>query len=837
VTFVGEVPCCPQHAPLLSAVATASTPKRVQSKHPTVPIPIQPEPGKGARNCVVADCLNPDLWPCSYRDQDGRECGTWLCGDHVEFVGQNRFCHRHAGLVGSLAGACTVPDCLAKEVWVCSYRDRHGQECGTAWCREHVRFVGAVPFCEEHAGLIGTLSVHHGSVREIKTLPTFDDRCASLAEFISEEVSQEILAILHWRYGNQPEVQIMCDERVRDMWYQTQLVWWRTWGALTNAGYLTRIAIWIPMVSAPVTPTVHLLVDSNVVFKQVPDWIIREQRGEPPNPSDLPNFTARIVQSVREFIDMPAPYLVAGRTTQEPMTPAGVLATVRPPPPPGPPPGFATTQEAPAGAAGQPLEAAALPGYAPSTPPVAPPGPAAFEWPAAAGAKTGAEPQAPAPPPTAELEPVAAVPAVARVMLVVESQTVADAVRRLADQVAGLEVVGLVLDPIQALDEAIRLRPQLTLNHLDLSSAAALWVTEQISSRLPDVPVLLVTEDGSSAVLRRAHQAGARDVLVWPYTAADLGAAVRRLLPDLIWDGVVVQEAAGSVAPAGAAIATETAATTKLPDLPLPPMPPPPPVPTADGPAVAATTEQGQITVVFSGKGGVGKSLIATNLASAIAAVSGSEVGLVDLDLQFGDLGLLLNVRPNTSMSNVVEGYPDLDPGYLRSLMAAGPGGVRLLAAPPSPELADLVAPEHVRALLQGLRGIFHNLVVDLGAHLDDRSLEAVQVADQILLVTDLELSTIKNARLALTLFDRLGVSPARVFVVLNRADAKTPVTPDQVEQNLKHPVAAQIPTDTVMVQESVRQATPLVLLHPQAALSRAVRDLVGQIGIKPVAG
>jgi pilus assembly protein CpaE len=285
---------------------------------------------------------------------------------------------------------------------------------------------------------------------------------------------------------------------------------------------------------------------------------------------------------------------------------------------------------------------------------------------------------------------------------------------------------------------------------------------------------------------------------------------------------------------ASAGPVAEPAVTATLPDM----QPPPPPQPALpEAPAPAATGDQGKITVVFSGKGGVGKSLIATNLASAIAAVSGSEVGLVDLDLQFGDLGLLLNVRPNTSISNVVDAYPGIDPDYLRSLMAGGTGGVRLLAAPSSPELADLVEPDHVRAVLQGMRTVFPNTVVDLGAHLDDRSLEAVQAADQILLITDLELSTIKNARLALTLFDRLGVSRSRVFVVLNRADAATQVAPDQVEQHLKHPVAARIPTDTAMVQESVRQATPLVRLHPHAALSEAVRDLAGQIGVTPRTG
>jgi pilus assembly protein CpaE len=179
----------------------------------------------------------------------------------------------------------------------------------------------------------------------------------------------------------------------------------------------------------------------------------------------------------------------------------------------------------------------------------------------------------------------------------------------------------------------------------------------------------------------------------------------------------------------------------------------------------------------------------------------------------------------------VVDSYPDLDQEYLSSLLASGSGGVKLLAAPSRPELADLVAPEHVKALLEMLRGIFRHIVVDLGAHLDDPSLEAVQAADQIILVTDLDLPTIKNAQLALKLFDRLGIPADRVFVVLNRSDARTPVLPDQVEQHLLHPVAAQIPTENAYVQESVRRATPLVRLHPDADLSRAVLDLVAQIG------
>lgn len=1022
VSFVGEVPCCPQHAPLLSAVVTVSTAKKPQGNHPTVPIPIQPEPGKGARTCSVDGCSNPDLFPCSYRDQDGRECGSWWCGDHVEYVGQNRFCHRHASLVGSITGTCAMPGCDSHEVWLCSYRDRHGRECASTWCREHTRFVGAVPFCEEHAGLIGTLSVHHGSVREIKTLPTLDDRCASLAEFVSDEVHEQIIGLLQQRYAGRPDVQIMADERVRDMWYQTQLVWWRTWGALTNAGYLTRIAIWIPMVAPPVTPTVHVLVDSNIVFKQVPDWIIRDQRGEAPDPSDLRNFTARIVESVYRAVDMPAPFLVTSRPPGEPLTPAGGFRTPPPPPPPPgmappgsppetappylvpppppppyepatapvvvpqaeaapaydalppppsgppeslqdfpvpeqatpPPPVEAAAEPLPAGegaddpgppevpppgppvgprpwpkagplpspeveAVGEPAQTVEAPSVngagpaehleeaPPEEPAVAPAAEAPFERlevsgsveaPAgvaspdeseAEGPQTGlvaveapaSEPDASGPPDAAPAPSVPG-PAGRRVIIVAEDERTAADVRGVAIQVRGIDVVGVSLDPIQALDDAARLSPEVALVHVKLSSTAGLWLAERFGSELPGMPVVLLTEDGSSVLLRGAHQAGARDVLVWPYSPEELEATILRVLPEapavpaLPPPAESTQEAADppEALPVASAETVEAEITTPAgADIPQagpraealtesvlsepvqvdtapPPQPAAPPdvpievvaptmhMPTLEPPARPEPVEapvsaghRGEVTVIFSGKGGVGKSLIAANMAAAIAEACSTEVGLVDLDLQFGDLGLMLNLKPNTTISNVVDSYPDLDSEYLAALMPAGAAGIRLLSGPPSPELADLVTPEHVKAVLEGLRTTFRHIVVDLGAHLDDRSLEAVSVADQILLITDLDLSTIKNARLALTLFDRLSIPPDRVFVVLNRSDARTPVTPDQVEQNLKHPVSAQIPTESAFVQESVHRATPMVKLYPEADLSRALRELVAQIG------
>jgi pilus assembly protein CpaE len=348
--------------------------------------------------------------------------------------------------------------------------------------------------------------------------------------------------------------------------------------------------------------------------------------------------------------------------------------------------------------------------------------------------------------------------------------------------------------------------------------------------------VLVILEEESQALLLRAHQTGAADVLIWPFSAAALVAAVGRLSgpPEPVLASAVVEAPGPAVEPS-----SQPPASVWLPPPAEPPPPsvegvvaaepawqPPPPEPTAP-------TQPGEITVVFSGKGGVGKTLIALNVAAAVSQKLGDEVGLVDLDLQFGDLAVLLGIRAETSISNAAASYPDLDSEFLSALMPAVPGGMRLLAAPNQPELSDLVKAEHVRAVLKGLRALYRHVVIDCGTHLDDRTLEAVEAADRIVLVVDLDLSTIKNGRVALDLFNRLNIPAERVFVALNRADRERTVTADQVERLLHHPVAIRLPYEREGTRDSVTDASPTVLLRPDTVFSQQIVDLVRLIGYK----
>ena len=293
------------------------------------------------------------------------------------------------------------------------------------------------------------------------------------------------------------------------------------------------------------------------------------------------------------------------------------------------------------------------------------------------------------------------------------------------------------------------------------------------------------------------------------------------------------------------------AAPAAPPDQPVaalaPPAPPAPParVEPAPAPAEPAAGEAGasdavpfqkrrrgnaDVVLVFSGKGGVGKSVIAANLAASIARESSEEVALVDLDLQFGDDAVLLGLEPTRTISDIVERYPDVDPPFVTALMLEASPHLRVLPAPTSPELADLVTPEHVRGTLDILRSAFDHVVVDCSTHLGDVTLDALDYADRVVLVTDLGIPAIKETKLSLKLFESLGVARDKIFLVVNRADAGSEITVEQVEANLRFPVSVQVPSRDKVVLNSISRGAPFVTLAPESDISLKIQELAGQM-------
>ena len=238
----------------------------------------------------------------------------------------------------------------------------------------------------------------------------------------------------------------------------------------------------------------------------------------------------------------------------------------------------------------------------------------------------------------------------------------------------------------------------------------------------------------------------------------------------------------------------------------------------------------GELLVLYGGKGGVGKSVLACNLACALAKETGAKVALIDLDLQFGDIGVLLNVPQTQSISDVVEGIDTADSDFIGDIMSEGPAGISVLPAATSPELADLVTPEHVQKIIGELRHMFDFVVVDTSSHLGDITLAALDLASRVILVTALSIPSVKNAKLALRLFETLAIPSSSITLVLNRCEAHTEFNKDSIESHLKFPIAVQLPHDPRTVVNSINRGMPFVVSNPEVEASQRVRQLVARL-------
>jgi pilus assembly protein CpaE len=386
---------------------------------------------------------------------------------------------------------------------------------------------------------------------------------------------------------------------------------------------------------------------------------------------------------------------------------------------------------------------------------------------------------------------------VIRLLIVDDISSTRDNLQKLLSFEDDIEVAGTASDGREGLEAAHRLQPDIVLTDVNMPVMDGIQLTETLASELPTSPVIIMSVQGERDYLRRAMQAGAREFLIKPFSHDELVAAIRRVYQLEQKKGTFLAKTA-------------------------PAQPDAPATPRNSGPA--------EVILVFSGKGGVGKSLIATNLAVALAEQTGGRVALVDLDLQFGDIGVMLNLDHSRSITELVDGSSGIDDESVGEVLATGPSGVRVLLAPISPELADLVTADHVRAVIAELRRTFDYVIVDSASHLTEFNLEVIELAQRVLVVTALTIPAIKDAKLTLKVLESLSVDAEATMLVVNRVDGYADFNQESIEQSLRTPVAVQIPHDPRVIGDAITRGLPFVTAHPEAEVSRALRELVARI-------
>jgi pilus assembly protein CpaE len=237
-----------------------------------------------------------------------------------------------------------------------------------------------------------------------------------------------------------------------------------------------------------------------------------------------------------------------------------------------------------------------------------------------------------------------------------------------------------------------------------------------------------------------------------------------------------------------------------------------------------ASEYDARVITVFAAKGGCGKTTIASNIALALASNGAKRVGLIDLDLAFGDVAIILQLVPERSIADAVGLGDQLDETSVRAMLTPYAPGLDALLAPAGPAEAERVTQGLVADILRLARGMFDYLVIDTPPQFTDHVLTALDASHVHVLLTTPDIPALKNLRIALDTFDLLDLPKESRLVILNRADAKVGLTPSDIERVIRVPIAAHVPSSRD-VPVSINRGVPIMVDNPQHPVSRAVRD------------
>ncbi len=246
-----------------------------------------------------------------------------------------------------------------------------------------------------------------------------------------------------------------------------------------------------------------------------------------------------------------------------------------------------------------------------------------------------------------------------------------------------------------------------------------------------------------------------------------------------------------------------------------------------NGPDEGTKSTTGHLVTVFAAKGGVGKSTVATNLSAALVEEGKARVCLVDLDLAFGDVAIMLQQFPTATIADAVA-LPQLDPAALTAMLTEHSEGLFTLAAPVQPDANDRISAKKVGQVLHLLKAQFDYVVVDTSPSFDDFVLQAFDQTDLLVLVATLDIPALKNLKVACDTLDLLNMPRHQWKLLLNRADAKVGLNPAEVEKTLGMPLSASIPSSRE-VPASINRGELIVRSEPRHGVSSAIKDLARQ--------
>lgn len=316
-------------------------------------------------------------------------------------------------------------------------------------------------------------------------------------------------------------------------------------------------------------------------------------------------------------------------------------------------------------------------------------------------------------------------------------------------------------------------------------------VAEKLSIEYPELSIVMLEDELKEETMHKAIFAGAKDVLIKPYTPSKLVDTIYRV-HQLMKKKVMVHKDNSSKG--------------------------------------RKKSISGQVFTIFSTKGGVGKTFISINLAVSLAKQTGKRVVLVDLDLDLGNAALALNILPKFTISDIIDDIRNIDADLIESYLIPHESGIKVLPANSTPQISEFINADHIDIILRTLQSSFDYVVVDMPGRFYEPLNPAFAIADKLFIITTPEVSTVRNVKASLMTLSELNYPKSKIKIILNRLDSKGEIKSKDVEATLGQSIYSVIAADYRDAISSLNQGIPIVIKNPRDSITKGINSFAKKI-------
>lgn len=334
-------------------------------------------------------------------------------------------------------------------------------------------------------------------------------------------------------------------------------------------------------------------------------------------------------------------------------------------------------------------------------------------------------------------------------------------------------------------------KPQIVITDYQLGDESLLDVIDDIGDNLPGVAIIAIIPANDPLIAQQVMLAGARAFLIHPFTQVNLLSTLRRVRD------LSRRQMPGDLQPSA---------------------------------RVGERSRPVKTVAVFSPRGGTGCSTIAVNLAISIYEQTDQRILLMGGKLYFGHLGLMLNIRTNNTLADLIPHATHMEEALVDEVVVRHPSGIHVLMDPFDFQIAQGIRPQELFNVIQGLQRMFDMIIIDAGSALTENAVTIMDMADRIILVTNPDLASLHDTTRFIQLSRSLAYSQDKIMFVLNRSDMKGGVRTNDIESVVNRDIHLRIPDGGPKVIRSLNRGIPLVLRYPRNPASRAIQGLAKDV-------